>query len=104
MLFNKDIRWNTVTEKQVSLSGIMDVSKRRCKCKRSQEHTADEFVEVNVPLLAAEEAVDNSQPKGNDRGHANAEGYHGEVLFDPPNPNDVAKQSDELESNGSGFH
>ena len=33
-----------------------------------QEHT-DEFVEVNVPLLAAEEAIDNSQPKGNDRGH-----------------------------------
>ncbi|XP_068737234.1 uncharacterized protein [Montipora capricornis] len=81
----------------------MDVSKRRRKRKRSQEHTADEFVEVNVPLLAAEEAIDNSQPKGNDRGHANAEGYHGEVLFDPPNPNDVAEQSDESESNGSGF-
>ena len=92
-----------MTEKQVSLNGIMDVSKRRCKRKRSQEHTAGEFVEVNVPLLAAEEAFDNSQPKGNDRGHANAEGYHGEVLFDPPNRNDVAEQSDELESNGSGF-
>ena len=81
----------------------MDVSKRRRKRKRTQEHTADEFVEVNLPLLAAEEAIDNSQPKGNDRGHANAEGYHGEVLFDPPNANDVAEQSDELESNGSGF-
>lgn len=81
----------------------MDISKRWRKCKQSQEHTADKFVEVNVPLLAAEEAVDNSQPKVNDRGHANAEGYHGEVLFDLPNPNDVAEQSDELESNGSGF-
>ena len=46
---------------------------------------------------------DNSQPKSNDRGQANAEGYHGEVLFDPPNPNDVTEQSDELESDGSGF-
>ena len=105
-LFNKAIRCDTVTEKQVSLSGIMDFSKRRRKRKRTQEHSADEFVEVNVPLLAAaEEAIDNSQPiaKGNDRGHVNAEGYHGEVLFDPPNPNDVAEQSDELESNGSRF-
>ena len=81
----------------------MDVSKRRRKRKQSQEHTAYEFVEVNVPLLAAEEAVNNSQPKGNDRGHVNSDGYHGEVLFDPPNPNDVAEQSDELESHGSGF-
>ena len=78
----------------------MDVSKRRRKRKRSQEHTADKFIEVNVPLLAAEEAVDNSQPKGSDRGHVNAEEYHGEVLFDQPNPSDVAEQSDELESSG----
>lgn len=81
----------------------MDVSKRRRKRKRSRENTADEFVEVNVPLLAVEEAVDNGQPKGNDRGHANAEEYHGEDLFDSPNPSDVAEQSDKLESNGSGF-
>ena len=81
----------------------MDVSKRRRKRKRSQENTADEFVEVNVPLLAAEETVGNGQPKGNDRGHANAEEYHGEVSFDSPNPSDVAEESDELESNGSGL-
>ena len=92
-----------MTEKQVSISGIRDVSKRRRKHKRTQEHTAYKFVEVIVPLLAAEEAIDNSQAKGNDRGHANAEGYHGEILFDPPNPNDVAEESDEFESNGSGF-
>lgn len=92
-----------MTKKQVSLSGIMDVSKNRRKRKRSQEKTADEFVEVSVPLLAAEEAVDNGQPKGNDhRGHANAEEYHEELLFDPPNPS-VVQQSDELDSNGSEF-
>ena len=81
----------------------MDVSKRRRKRKRSQEDTADEFVEVSVPLLAAEETVGNGQPKGNERGHANTEEYHGEVSFDSPNPSDVAEESDELESNGSGL-
>lgn len=43
----------------------MDVSKIRRKRKRSQEKTTDEFVEVSVPLLAAEEAVDNRQPCAN---------------------------------------
>ena len=81
----------------------MDVSKRRRKRKRSQEKTADEFVEVSVPLLVAEEAVDNGQPKGNHRGHANAKEYYGEPLFDPPNPSDVVEQSDELDSTGSEF-
>ena len=81
----------------------MDVSQKRRKRKRSQEKTADEFVEVSVPLLAAEEAVDNGQPKGNDhRGHANAEEYQEELLFDSPNPS-VVEQSDELDSNGSEF-
>jgi len=75
----------------------MDASKRRRKRKRSLENIADEFVEVSVPLLAAEEALDNGQPlKGNDRGHA--EDYHGELLLDPPNPSDVVEQSDELDS------
>ena len=87
----------------------MDVSKRRRKRKRSQDNTADEFVEVSVPLLAAEEAVDNGQPKGNVRDHANAVEYPEELLFDPPpnpcgpNPCDVVEQNDELDSNGSGF-
>ena len=81
----------------------MDVSKRRRKRKRSQENTANEFVEVNVPLLAEEETIGNGQPKGNDRGYANTEEYHGEVSFDSPNPSDVAEESDELESNGSGL-
>ena len=82
----------------------MDVSKRRRKRKRSQDNTADEFVEVSVPLLAAEEARDNGQPKGNVRDHAKAEEYPEELLFDPPpNPCDVVEQNDELDSNGSGF-
>ena len=98
-----------MTKNQVSLIGKMDVSKRRRKRKRSQDNTADEFVEVSVPLLAAEEAVDNGQPEGNLRDHANAEEYPDELLFDPPpnscgpNPCDVVEQNDELDSNGSGF-
>lgn len=89
-------------QKQVLLGSTMDASKRRRKCKQSLENIADEFVEASVPLLAAEEALDNGQPpKGNDRGHA--EDYHGELLFDLPNPSDVVEQSDELDSIGSEF-
>jgi len=58
-----------------------------------------------VPLFAAEEVVDNGQPEGNDKSHANAEEYHGELQFDQPNTSDLlGDQSDELDSNaGSEF-
>lgn len=98
-----------MTKNQVSLIGKMDVSKRWRKHKRSQDNTADKFVEVSVPILAAEEAVDNGQPKGYVRDHVNAEEYPEELLFDPlpnpcgPNPCDVVEHNDELDSNGSGF-
>ena len=65
--------------------------------------TADAFVEVIVPFLAAEEAVNNGQPKADDRSHANAEEFLGELLFYPPNPSGGVDQSDELDSNGTEF-
>ena len=45
----------------------MDVRKRRAKRKRSPEKTADEYVEVRVPLFEAEEVVDNGKAKENQR-------------------------------------
>ena len=41
----------------------MDVRKRRAKRKRPPEKTADEYVEVRVPLFEAEEVDDNGKAK-----------------------------------------